>query len=41
MPKKAYLANHFSSDELKDKYCTCKEPVETRRWHLLRKFSLG
>ncbi|NER22402.1 MAG: helix-turn-helix domain-containing protein [Symploca sp. SIO1B1] len=41
MPKKAYLANHFSSDELKNKYRTCKEPVEARRWHLLWKISLG
>lgn len=41
MPKKAYLANHLSSDELKNKYRTCNEPVETRRWHLLWKISLG
>ena len=40
MPKKAYLANHLSSDELKDKYRSCKEPVEARRWHLLWKISL-
>ncbi|NET61459.1 MAG: IS630 family transposase [Symploca sp. SIO2E6] len=41
MPKKAYLANHLSSDELKNKYRTCKEAVEARRWHLLWKVSLG
>ena len=41
MPKKAYLVDHFSSDELKKKYKTCNEPVEARRWHLLWKISLG
>ena len=40
MPKKAHLANHFSSDELKNKYRTCQETVEARRWHLLWKISL-
>jgi hypothetical protein len=41
MPKKAYIANHFSAEELKDKYRCCKEPVEARRWHLLWKISSG
>lgn len=41
MPKKAYLAAHFSSDELRKKYRTSQDPVETRRWHLLWKISLG
>jgi transposase len=39
MPKKAYLAHHFSSNELKSKYRTCRDSVEARRWHLLWKIS--
>lgn len=41
MPKKAYLAKHFSSSELKEKYLKSKDSVEARRWHLLWKISLG
>ena len=41
MPKKAYLAQHFSSFELKEKYLKSRDPVEIRRWHLLWKISLG
>jgi transposase len=41
MPKTAYLANHFSSDELKEKYLKSKDSVEARRWHLLWKVSQG
>ncbi|WP_293108396.1 hypothetical protein [Moorena sp. SIOASIH] len=41
MPKKAALANHYSSDELKQKYLKSKDSVESRRWHLLWKVSLG
>ncbi len=41
MPKKAYLATHFSSNELKQKYRTSTDSVESRRWHLLWKVSLG
>ena len=41
MPKKAYLASHFSSDELQQKYIKCQDRVESRRWHLLWKVSLG
>jgi transposase len=41
MPKKAYLATHFSSIELKYKYRISQDPVEIRRWHLLWKISLG
>jgi transposase len=41
MPKKAYLAEHLSSPELKDKYQKTKDLVESRRWHLLWKISLG
>ena len=41
MPKKAYLAKHFSSYELKEKYYKSQNSVETRRWHLLWKISLG
>lgn len=35
MPKLAYLANHLSSEQLKQRYQRCTEPVESRRWHLL------
>jgi hypothetical protein len=41
MPKKAYLAEHLSSEELKDRYRSSQDSVETRRWHLLRQISLG
>lgn len=41
MPKKAYLAEHLSWDELRSRYRTCQDPVEVRRWHLLWKISLG
>jgi len=41
MPKKAYLANYYSSEELKYKYLKSQDAVESRRWHLLWKISLG
>jgi len=41
MPRKAYLANYYSSEELKQKYLKCQDAVESRRWHLLWKISLG
>jgi molybdate transport repressor ModE-like protein len=41
MPRKAYLANYLNSDELKQKYRQSREPVESRRCHLLWKISLG
>ena len=41
MPKKAYLAEHLNSEELKDRYRSSQDSVETRRWHLLWKISLG
>ena len=41
MPRKAYLAQHYSSEELKKKYLKSKDSVESRRWHLLWKISLG
>lgn len=41
MPKKAYLAQHFSSSELRKKYLRSRDLVEARRWHLLWKISLG
>ncbi len=41
MPRKAYLAKHYSSEELKKKYLKSKDSVESRRWHLLWKISLG
>lgn len=39
MPKKADLASHLSSRNLKQKYLFSQEPVESRRWHLLWKIS--
>lgn len=41
MPRKAYLEKHHSSEELKKKYLNSKDSVESRRWHLLWKVSLG
>lgn len=41
MPKKAHLAPHLSSGELKKKYLKSSDSVESRRWHLLWKVSLG
>jgi len=41
MSKKAYLANHYSAAELKQKYIKSKDLVESRRWHLLWKISSG
>lgn len=41
MPRKASLARHHSSKELKQKYLRSQNSVESRRWHLLWKISLG
>ncbi|MGK7926948.1 MAG: helix-turn-helix domain-containing protein, partial [Spirulina sp.] len=41
MPRKVYLAPHLSTEKLKKKYRTSEDPVESRRWHLLWKISLG
>ena len=41
MPRKAYLKKHHSSEEIKKKYLKSKDLVESRRWHLLWKVSLG
>ena len=41
MPKTAYLAEHFSSSELKEKYLKSQNSVEMRRWHLLWKIFKG
>lgn len=41
MARKAYLANYYSSDKLKQKYLKSQDLVEARRWHLLWKVSLG
>ncbi len=41
MPKKAYLAPHLSSHELKQKYLKSRDCVESRRWNLLWKVSQG
>ena len=41
MPRKASLANYYSSEELKHKYRRSPDLVESRRWHLLWKISLG
>lgn len=41
MARKAYLANYYSADELKQKYTKSQDSVEARRWHLLWKVALG
>ena len=41
MPKKAYLAPHLSTLELKNRYRQSKNPMESRRWHLLWKIAQG
>lgn len=41
MPKKAYIADHFTAEELEVKYRKSLDPVESRRWHLLWKIRLG
>jgi molybdate transport repressor ModE-like protein len=41
MTRKTDLASHYSANELKQKYLKSKDPVESRRWHLLWKVSLG
>ena len=41
MPKLAYLANHYSSEQLKQKYLKSQDLIESRRWHLVWKVSLG
>ena len=41
MPRKAYLADYYSSEQLKQKYIKSQDLVEGRRWHLLWKVSLG
>ena len=41
MPRKASLVLHYTSKELKQKYRTSQDSVESRRWHLLWKISLG
>ncbi len=41
MPKKVRLVSHLSSFKLKEKYLKSLDPVESRRWHLLWKISLG
>ena len=41
MARIAYLANYYSSDELKQKYIKSQDSIEARRWHLLWKVSLG
>jgi len=41
MPKKAKLLPHLSSSELKQKYKKTSDHVESRRWHLLWKVSMG
>ncbi|MBV9388764.1 MAG: hypothetical protein JOZ78_20260 [Chroococcidiopsidaceae cyanobacterium CP_BM_ER_R8_30] len=35
MPRKAHLEPYLSSAQLKQHYQHCREPVESRRWHLL------
>jgi transposase len=41
MPKRAYLALHLSAFELKKRYRQSKNPIESRRWHLLWKIAQG
>lgn len=41
MPRKAHLEPHLSSDELKNCYHHCRDPVESRRFHLLWLVSSG
>lgn len=41
MPKKVKLLPHLSSSELKQKYKKTPDYVESRRWHLLWKVSMG
>ena len=38
---KITLAPHLSSEELKQRYRTCDDPKESRRWHALWLFSTG
>lgn len=35
MARKLTLISHYSVDELKQRYRTAKDPVESRRWHLI------
>ena len=35
MPRNLHLEPHFSPDELKGHYRASRDPVESRRWHLL------
>ena len=41
MPRQAKLANHLSSAQLKHRYRKNTNPIESRRWHLLWKISMG
>jgi transposase len=41
MARKIHLENHYQPQELKEKYLKTKDLVESRRWHLLWKISLG
>ena len=35
MPRKLHLEPHFSAADLKTRYRASRDPVESRRWHLL------
>ena len=41
MTKRPYIANHYSCEELKQKYRSSQDQVEIKRWHLLWKITLG
>ena len=41
MVKRPYIADHYSSEELKKKYRSSQDQVEIKRWHLLWKISVG
>jgi hypothetical protein len=36
MPKKVVLVNHLSIEELKTADRSSQDPIESRRWHLLK-----
>ncbi len=41
MTRKTHLMPHYSSEELKKKYLQNKDPIESRRWHLVWQVSQG
>ena len=41
MPRTATIVPHLPVEELKDRYRKSRDPVETKRWHLLWKVASG